>query len=313
MEAEKYEHRKALKSDLSTFWVWLQGQLTEDAKARGALLITELNGLLRDRGEDFSWIEAIRAELLMLPLLPEPALDSQMRRRLDQAQREGTISPERYAEAIKRFFDKDAPASLEVKREGYRALLTELHQYFLNRRFRRDQRSETARVLKWFTIWILVLALLPIVAFSLIEPLTDGWFTPKYLMQSLLFCTAAAGLFGILGAFFSRLVSFQSRLQAFGFEQLLNAFSAQFIVVRCAMGMFGAVIFYFLMRSGLLGGTLFLEELKFEDDSAKFVANFAKLIVWSFIAGWSERLVPETLERTERSAKSSEANKPPAA
>ena len=182
MEAEKYEHRKALKSDLLTFWIWLQGQLTEDAKARDALLITELNGLLRDRGEDFSWIEANRAELLMLPLLPEPALDSQMRRRLDQAQREGALSPERYAEMIKRFFDKGAPASLEVKREGYRALLTELHQYFLNRRFRRDQRTETARVLKWFTIWILVLAILPIAAFSLVEPLTDEWLTPKYLM-----------------------------------------------------------------------------------------------------------------------------------
>jgi hypothetical protein len=108
------------------------------------------------------------------------------------------------------------------------------------------------------------------------------------------------------------IIGVRANRDAFGFEQLLNAFSAQFIVVRCAMGMFGAVIFYFLMRSGLLGGTLFLEELKFEDDSTKFVSNFAKLIVWSFIAGWSERLVPETLERTESSAKSSEPKKPPA-
>ena len=108
---------------------------------------------------------------------------------------------------------------------------------------------------------------------------------------------------GIIGAFFSRLVSFQSRADAFGFEQILNTFSTQVIVVRCATGMFGAMLFYFLMRSGLLDGTLFLKE---GDPS---VLSFAKLLVWSFVAGWSERLVPETLERTESSAKSSQTAK----
>jgi hypothetical protein len=67
--------------------------------------------------------------------------------------------------------------------------------------------------------------------------------------------------------------------------------------------MFGAMIFYFLMSSRLLGGSLFLG-----DPPDAPIIDFAKLLVWSFIAGWSERLVPETLQRTENAARASQTS-----
>ncbi len=301
MESQKFEHRKALKVDLLAFWTWVRTELSDETKTKDAALINELDRLLKDDSEDFSWVQCNRAELLMLPLLPEPALDAQLRRRLDQALEVGAISADQYEELAARFFNRTPPARAAEKCEGARVLLSKLHQFFLNRRFRRDQRAEAARILKWFALWILVLGLLPITVFTVVDYVPWQGMAKGALVQVPLFCAAAAGSFGIIGAFFSRLISFQRRVEAFGFEQILNTFSTQVIILRCATGMFGAVLFYFLMRSGLLGGSLFLVE---NGDTSLY---FAKLLVWSFVAGWSERLVPETLERTENSAKSSQA------
>ena len=156
---------------------------------------------------------------------------------------------------------------------------------------------------------ILVLGAIPVALFAL-APENAGQSSADVrseLIRDPIFCVFAAASFGIIGAFFSRLVSFQTRQEIIGFEQLLSNFAIRFVAVRCAVGMFGAIIFFLLMRSGLLGGTLFLQEVELEDPS-KLTLSFAKLLVWSFIAGWSERLVPEALERT--AAKSSEPQKP---
>jgi hypothetical protein len=246
-----------------------------------------------------------------LPLLPAVALDAQLRRRLDQARSEGALSPERYKDMVERLLGNNVP-ELEVKREALRALLTELHQFYVNRRFRREQRAGIAGVLKWFAICILVLAIIPIMAFVGLGRPYISLPDQHQLMQSSLFCVCAAWVFGIIGAFFSRLVSFQTRAETFGYEEILNTFSTHVILVRCATGMFGAMVFYFLMRSGLLGGSLFLSDGVATQPNDPAQADFAKLLVWSFIAGWSERLVPETLERTESSAKSSQPPKAPA-
>src|SRR3954453_22276530 len=152
MESGKYEHRKALKADLLAFWVWVQTELSNETKTKDASLINELDRLLKDDSDDFSWVQCNRAELLLVPLLPEPAIDAQLRRRLDQALAEGALSADRHKETVARIVDKSAAATPDVKREGLRALLSELHQFYLNRRFRRDQRAEAARVLKWFAL-----------------------------------------------------------------------------------------------------------------------------------------------------------------
>jgi hypothetical protein len=314
-EWEKQEHRQALKADLRALWISIESQLTEDERTRAAPLIKDIDGLLKGGGDDFTWVQCNAAELLMLPLLPDPVLDAQFRHSLAEARQNGMPMGDHHSEMIRRFLtsdpsDKTMPKpERSAKQEAYRTLLTEVHQYYLNRRFRRDLRLRTAQKLLYFVGVILFLAVLPVLLFALAPgdaatstTAWSGWrclAEKAALVKDPIFCGGAAAAFGILGAFFSRLVSFQSRQQTYGFDELLHNFSERFVAVRCAVGMFGAIILYLLMRSGLLGGSLFLTDVDYADP----VKAFAKILVWSFVAGWSERLVPEALERVESSSK----------
>jgi len=285
--------------------------LSDENRKKFDTQVKQLNALLLDGGDDLTWVECNTVELLMLPLLPKSVLDAQFRHALEEARQNGMPLTDHHKEMEQRFLKEDPSEKAtpnpchHAKQEAYRTLLTELHQYYLNRRFRRDLRLSMARTLLVLAGGIQVVAVIPVVLFALAPEstgeATSASRTKTELIRDPIFCTLSAAAFGILGAFFSRLVSFQSRQQTYGFEQLLHNFAARFVAVRCAVGMFGAIVFFLLMRSGLLGGALFLQEADLEDPS-KLVMPFAKLLVWSFIAGWSERLVPETLERTAAKA-----------
>ena len=305
----KDEHRKALKADLQALWAWVKTQLSEEEKSKQVALMTELDALLAVTSDDFKWIEANKAQLLMLSLLPKHALDAQFRHAMENGRQSGMPMGKYHEDLVERLLKTGVTPEPQAKQEGYRAFLSELQQYFLNRRFRRKMRLEMAVTLLWFAGVILFFAALPIAVFAL-APQGDAtskvWFERNALVKDPIFCFGAALVYGILGAFFSRLVSFQSRLQTYGFEALLHNFSGKFVAVRCAVGMFGALIIFLLMRSGLLGGSMFVDQEDFALTKAGSIQVFAKILVWSFVAGWSERLVPETLERTESAANSAQ-------
>ena len=78
--------------------------------------------------------------------------------------------------------------------------------------------------------------------------------------------------------------------------------------------MVGAAVLYFLIAGGFLQGSLFpdLSKTGFSGhpvtvwgltlDAVVPNADFAKLVVWSFIGGFSERFVSSALEKSETSA-----------
>jgi hypothetical protein len=98
------------------------------------------------------------------------------------------------------------------------------------------------------------------------------------------------------------------------FDELKDAREFSSILLRGIVGMSGAVIVYFFLQSGLLGGELVP---KFKDihllqrapdaENTGTVAlrlvfpnpELALLVIWSFLAGFSERLVPSILQSTE--------------
>jgi hypothetical protein len=84
--------------------------------------------------------------------------------------------------------------------------------------------------------------------------------------------------------------------------------------------MIGVIIFYYFLCSGLIDGSAFpklsgvavgtsKKELGLAElDVLAPTMNLAKLLVWSFIAGFSERLVPTTLDRVDQQAKKTEGH-----
>jgi len=108
-----------------------------------------------------------------------------------------------------------------------------------------------------------------------------------------------------------RLYGFQDIFPRREYIQLfrkMNFYVVAYSFVPAVVGMIGAVMIYLVFAAGLLKGDLFPEFhcaaekcTNFHDFvsywSPKDSAAFAKAIVWGFIAGFSERFVPDILNR----------------
>lgn len=117
--------------------------------------------------------------------------------------------------------------------------------------------------------------------------------------------------FGLLGAFFSRLTSLKFTTVGLTLEDAQNRYSYSSLLIRGAVGMAGAVLFYFLMRSGVIAGlSPNFENFAFEPlpdtwtvlkqaDVLLPSKDWSLLVLYSFVAGFSEQLVPDTLSKVE--------------
>jgi len=120
----------------------------------------------------------------------------------------------------------------------------------------------------------------------------------------------AAGLFG---ATFFMLVELQRKIPLSSSAELRDMWTFKMIALRCAVGIGAATILYFFFQTDLLGDGLWPEinSMKFEDPirtvetgifkGAEFRlphTNTSLLLVWSFLAGYSQTLVPNILART---------------
>lgn len=119
----------------------------------------------------------------------------------------------------------------------------------------------------------------------------------------LLFLVASAGGWG---AVFSMLTGLRGRLDASSFDDLKLSRSWWMLTARALIGLAAALVLLFFFVGGLLEGSLFPdmspEKVVVAEGVTKcFLAqkDIALLIVWSFLAGFSERLVPSLLAHTE--------------
>jgi len=120
------------------------------------------------------------------------------------------------------------------------------------------------------------------------------------------------GLLGAVGAFFSALTrlydieELPAALLQTEFHGLGQKHLFMYCLIRPITGVIGAIIFYFILSGGLIAGDFFPEFSCNIDDCGRSLStilyrapaeaeDYMKSLVWSFIAGFSERLIPDTL------------------
>jgi hypothetical protein len=119
---------------------------------------------------------------------------------------------------------------------------------------------------------------------------------------------------GLLGAFFSRLIGVQRQWVDMSLDEVFLHREWPYTLLRAGVGVCGALIVYFFLRSGIADGVLFpnFDQVRIEyvivPDGMNAVPmsyvmpskSLALLTFWCFLAGFSESLVPSILSGTEQ-------------
>lgn len=300
-----------------------------DASDRVALDLYR-RGLDLLREENFTWQNAYEAQQIKVHLLPETDLQVEIARALKQAHKHGIDTT-------------DIVAMLEQPEEGTTAdektawlarlrvrlshLVSDIQWEQQKGFIRRELRACYVRSICLATIGVGVLffaALFWTVMMSDIDlrlsiynafGILDIDSTPDYFRFPGFFIAMASG---VLGAWFSMLVSVDKRLSGLSLEELRVAQRSSSLIARLIFGAASAVIFYFLIRSNMIDGAILpdMEKVGFTQlapTSAESVdpggpgidtlagylpsLDFCLLVVWCVIAGFSESFIPAALSR----------------
>ena len=182
-------------------------------------------------------------------------------------------------------------------------LLDSLHWVYSMVPEREQMRTD---IIKLSGMWLLIcfVLLLPIV-------LIFG-----FKGQTLLATIPLVAFMGALGGF----LSLQRRLQNIPTENdplltMLELENGRFSVSMAPLtGAIFAIVLFLVFVGGLIQGTLFPGQLNFSNwklgdpIQAEALASYGKLLLWSFIAGFAEKFVPDTLDSI--ASKGSQASKP---
>lgn len=241
-------------------------------------------------GAKRTWENLYEAEQRLASYLSMEEIEAEFVRRAEEGRHLGVKS----VDALERQFNQEKGA--EFRRTLYAALLDDVHFRYVKRSLDRRTRRQAGTLLNGVGGFMLVVTLAGAIAIAF-----DAGRTFLHFHHA-----AVIMFMGALGAFLSRMISFQGTMQTIDYDDLMNGYSGWTLLIRLIVGSFCAVIFYFLIAGNLVSGELFPKAEISKQPDQKLLnfpdTNFAKLMIWSTLAGFSERLVPDRLTKLEAAA-----------
>ncbi len=209
------------------------------------------------------------------------------------------------------------------------AVLDDLQWHYQKTNLIRRAMVRSARSIGWFGLLAVLACGVPFFVF-VFERYTGKTYFSNLIDHFPNYGLYTAVSFGLLGSFFSRLVAFNAN-GVKSVEEAENRYNFRSLLVRGGVGMCGAIILYYLLRTNIVGTLIApdLSKLSYDQmdntvtmlSSTKFTVlvpsrDWCLLVIWSFLAGFSEQLVPDTLARSQAQmtgVKAASAPTPPAA
>lgn len=277
------------------------------------------------------WRNAHAIEQLTCFIEQGPLLDADIEERLRAMTLEripGTEDVRAAYAALKGKADADSTSAKQ-------ALLFNMVAERQNRSQRRAQirhmRLEAVAVVSRVASVVLVLVAVPVLLYILDYLVGAPSFVNDFVdnFPNLGLFTAVS--FGALGALFSRFLVLQDSKLDVHVDEAAAFYRTRYILLRVLVGTVGAIIVYYFLAAELISGDLVpdisalnFEPVVIEDGNPRtFLGTWsysmvpskdmALLVVWSFLAGFSERLVPNLLKKSEAQAQIRGAAPPPPA
>ena len=266
-------------------------------------------GSAKAGAEALDWDDVYKAERMIALLLGGPLLRQEISVRLQEL----TEHRVPCADAVRREYElllkpaSDAPAADDAMLRAFLLRVLETIQWSAKKKYLAQpiHKIATKRVL-----FCALVAFLFIVAPYLIVGTTG----PEGISKAWsLFALHSAVASGLLGACFSRLISVQRGWSEMSLDEVFLHREWSYTFLRAGVGVCGALIVYFFLRSEFMSGAIFPDfanvSMRYvQIDAEKSVGmtfvmpskDLALLTFWCFIAGFSEALVPRLLANSEQ-------------
>jgi hypothetical protein len=275
-------------TSLKTLWHQYQGAIT-DARLR-----EELEKYFGREQPEGGWEGLNRAEQIIGMYLDPDQLKLEYNNLLALAKSRKLPSLSMFESYERSFFG--VGGSVSQRRGAYLALLYTLQSRFVELRLERKLKAAAAYRLLW--VGIVLVAAIATIHWAVSRP---------HLGDPMMVLAVVFGM-GVFGAFFSRVATFQTNFSTLRFETVAGEFHRRVLWVRMLYGGIGAIVFYYILRSGLVHShfvpdwsVLDVSRPPSEVSSDKLAptpaTEWSKLLVWSFFAGFSEQFVSKSLDK----------------
>jgi hypothetical protein len=282
------------------FYVTLRAYLARvEAKSPAPSAALDTVRQLLGPGRPPRWSDCYEVEQLLVHLFDDAMLRTELEVRLLEAETNLRSNLYDYYRSAAR-----DPADVERRRTLLSRLVNDLQwRYTVQEGKRRFSKSLTTRTGIAFLIALAGFAWLAAFVYT-----TDAGFAPGDLR---LLC--AAGVAGTLGATFSMLTGLQTRIEASAIYDLNMMRAITMLMARALVGAGAACVIYLFFSSGFLSGSAFpdlsgtndLKDCGLGKGACLKSSTVSLLVIWCFIAGFSEKLVPGLLAKAEGKADAS--------